>query len=66
MLLKNLECPVVDVHKKLGQLEPYFNLEAIWFQHDGATPHLAYETILLYKDKFNNLVTSTKGDVNSY
>jgi len=40
------------------------DLDDIWFQQDGATPHFANETITLLRTKFPGRIIARNGDVN--
>lgn len=48
MLLKNIKCQLGDVQNK--SQHSVLLWEGMWFQHDGATPHLSKETINLLKN----------------
>ena len=59
---------VFDIVKMLSEfLWPELDnidLDDIWFQQDGATPHFANETITLLRTKFPGRIIARNGDVN--
>lgn len=40
------------------------DIQRMWFQQDGATPHTANETLDLLRERFQNRIISRRGDVN--